>query len=236
MVFKLRTAKHGYDYNFSLTDPAVRADAELQAPSPSMLLTAHLCREIADAMTPTRKQHRDDCVARLKLENLKKEDQDAKLMGDARYVRGLVLAGAKYLFGEFVGLVLFRALGAKVHEAGPKLLNTRSMRPVFEHRDFEVLKSSIESDTYVDGDVFAILWALYANCIENIVDIASWRQQFEQAAVRSRFNYSEFNRKKIYEHLESLDKVYQKRPFPQPWSHGFERCNGIFRYVTTAVS
>jgi hypothetical protein len=84
------------------------------------------------------------------------------------------------------------------------------------------------------GDVFAVLWGLYNYCLENIIEQASWRQQFEQAAVRSRFNYSEYNRKALFGELENLDRVYQKRPLPHPWSEGIEKYRGIFSYVRAA--
>jgi hypothetical protein len=42
VIFRKRVAKHGFDYDFKLLDPAVREDAEDQAPSQYMLLTAYL--------------------------------------------------------------------------------------------------------------------------------------------------------------------------------------------------
>jgi hypothetical protein len=47
VVFKRRIVKHGYDYNFSFFDPAVRGDAQDQAPNPQTLLLSELLREIA---------------------------------------------------------------------------------------------------------------------------------------------------------------------------------------------
>ena len=104
LIFKKRTKRHGYDYNFSFQDAAIRTEAEDQAPSPHALLLSQLLREVADELTPTRKQNRDDGINRLRLINLKKEEQDARLAQDEIYIRGLVLAGAKYLFPEFCGL------------------------------------------------------------------------------------------------------------------------------------
>jgi hypothetical protein len=200
-----------------------------------MLLLSNLCREIADELTPSRKQNREDGVKRLKLEKRKKEEQDAELARDPKYIRGLVLAGAKYLFAEFCGLVLFRSLGPSLHDAGSKLLATPSMKALFTEKDFAVITKAIKTEEYDTSDLFAVLWAIYTNCLENIIEMPNWRQQFEQAAVRSRFNYSDFNRKALFQQLESLDKVYQKRAYPQPWSEGIEKHKGIFRYVS-AVS
>ena len=67
LIFKKRPAKHGYDYNFSFQDPAVRTEAEDQAPSPHALLLAELLREIADELTPTRKQNRDELIEAIKV-------------------------------------------------------------------------------------------------------------------------------------------------------------------------
>jgi len=53
----------------------------------------------------------------------------------------------------------------------------------------------------VDGSV-PILWALYLYCLSNIVEMPNWRQLFEQASVRSRFNYSDFNRNALFNGLD----------------------------------
>jgi hypothetical protein len=235
VVFRKRIAKHGYDYGFRFLDPAVKDEAEEQAPSHYMLLVSFLCREMADTLTPSRRQNRDEAVRRLKLERLKKEEQDAKLSEDSGYTKGLVLAGAKYLFAEFCGLILFRSLGKEAHQIGPKLISTKSMRPIVKERDFNQLKRSVTVEEFEAGDFFAITWALYNFCLEQIIGLPAWRQQFHQAAVRSRFNYSEFNRTELMKQLESLDKVYQKRPFPASWSQGFEEAKGIFAHFRASL-
>lgn len=236
LVFRKRIAKHGYDYDFKFLDASVREDASDQAPSHYMLLVAVLAHEAANHLTPSRRQNRDDAIKRLKADKLKKEDQDAKLSEDSVYTKGLVLAGAKYLFPEFCGLLLFRALGKEMHTIGPKLVATKSMKSMVAERSFETIRKAIETEEFEDGDFFAIAWALYNFCLEQIIGLPSWRQQFEQAAVRSRFNYSEFNRRELYKQLEALDKVYQKRPFPAPWSQGFEERKGIFAYFKKALT
>ena len=232
LIFKNRVVKHGFDYNLSPSDPAVRADAENQAPNVEFLLLSYLLREIADGLTPSRNKNREDSVKRLRLEKEKKEVQDAELVKDSAYIRGLVLAGAKYLFVDFCGLVLFRALGAGFYERADMLLNTRSMKPMYTDRNLEPLSDTIDGDNYDQADIFAVLWALYNYCLENIIEQNSWRQQFEQAAVRSRFNYSDYNRRTLFAQLENLDRVYQRRPIPHPWSEGIEQHKGIFAYVS----
>jgi hypothetical protein len=159
-VFKLRVAKHGYDYNLSFSDPSVRSEAEEQAPSPQALLLSELLREVADGLTPSRKQNRDDTVKRLKLEKLKKEEQDAQLVRDSLYTRGLVLAGAKYLFVDFCGLVFFRALGLGLYTAANWILHSRSLKPFFEARDISFIQSVIKADDYKVDDVIAVLWGV----------------------------------------------------------------------------
>jgi hypothetical protein len=236
LVFRKRIAKHGYDYGFRFLEPAVRDDAEEQAPSYYMLLISFLAREIADVLILSHRQNRDEAVKRLKLERLTKEDQDAKLSEDSVYTKGLVLAGAKYLFAEFCGLVLFRSLGKEIHQIGPKLCATKSMRPIVKDRDFSQLKRSISVEEFEPGDFFAIAWALYNFCLEQIIGLPAWRQQFQQAAVRSRFNYSEFNRTELIKQVESLDKVYQKRAFPASWSQGFEESKGIFAHFKASLT
>ena len=56
LIFRKRIAKSGFDYDFKLLDPAVREEAEDQAPSQYMLLTAYLLYKIADVLTPSRRQ------------------------------------------------------------------------------------------------------------------------------------------------------------------------------------
>jgi hypothetical protein len=168
------------------------------------------------------------------LEKLKKEDQDAKLVQDAVYIRGLVLAGAKYLFVDFCGLVLFRALGPELYTSTDRILNTKSMKPLLTDRDLEPMRTALQNDDFQEADVVTVLWGLYNACLENIIEQSSWRQQFEQAAVRSRFNYSDYNRKALFSELENLDRVYQKRSIPRPWSEGMEKNKGIFAYISYA--
>jgi hypothetical protein len=153
------------------------------------------------------------------------------LVQDESYIRGLVLAGAKYLFVDFCGLIFYRALGSQLHEAAIDILNTKSMKPIFTDHDFAPFQRVITEADFVQNDVVAVLWGLYNYCLENIIGQTTWRQQFDQAAVRSRFNYSDYNRKSLYAQLENLDQVYQKRPVPQPWSEGIEKHKGIFKYV-----
>jgi hypothetical protein len=154
VVFKQRVIKHGYDYNFLFSDPALRAEAQDQAPNPQSLLLSELLREVADGLTPTRRQNRDEAVKRLKLEKLKKEDQDAQLVRDGSYIRGLVLAGAKYLFVDFCGLILFRVLGASIYDVAGNLLQTRSMKPVYTMRDLEPMRNVLLKDDFETGRRF----------------------------------------------------------------------------------
>jgi hypothetical protein len=74
LVFKKRVIKPGFAYNLSFSEPALRSEAEDQAPSVEGLLLAQLLREIADELTPSRRQNRDDAVERLRIQKVKKED------------------------------------------------------------------------------------------------------------------------------------------------------------------
>jgi hypothetical protein len=235
LVFKKRTAKHGFAYNLSFSEPALRSEAEDQAPNAEGLLLAQLLWEVADELTPSRRQNRDDAVERLRIQNLKKEDQDAKLVQDPAYIRGLVLAGAKYLFVEFVGMILFTALSDQVYDKAPAILKSRSMAAMFKERDIKPMRTVYENDDYKEDDLIPTLWAVYNYCLENLVNQTSWRQQFEQAAVLSRFNYSDYNRRTLYGELINLDTVYQKRAYPTPWSEGIEKARGIFAYAAAAL-
>lgn len=223
--------KHGQSYNFSFLDVNVRSEAEEQAPNASSLLLSQLLREMADGLTPSRRQHRESAVKRLRLEKSPKDEQDAQLLQDTDYIRGLVLAGAKYLFIDFCGLVLFRALSNDIYYYSERILRSRSMRHIYLDRNVEPIQKYIDSEDYPESDLVLVLWALFNYCLENIIEQASWRQQFEQAAVRSRFNYSEYNRKTLFNEVENLDRVYQRRPIPRPWSEGFEKNKGVFAYV-----
>jgi hypothetical protein len=56
------------------------------------------------------------------------------------------------------------------------------------------MRTVIENGDFREDDLIPVLWAVYTYCLENLVNQTSWRAQFEQAAVRSRFNYSDYNR------------------------------------------
>jgi hypothetical protein len=90
LVFKKRVVKHGYDYNLSFSDPGVRGEAGESSASPQALLLSELLREVANDLTPSRKQNRDDAVRRLRLDKESKEAQDAQLVKDERGLRGRI--------------------------------------------------------------------------------------------------------------------------------------------------
>ena len=123
-----------------------------------------------------------------------------------------------------------------MHNKAGKLLQTKSMLPLFGSRHLEPARGIIDRGEFAVDDPVPILWALYLYCLSNIIEMPNWRQQFEQAAVRSRFNYSDFNRNALFTQLDSIDKVYQRRPLPTEWSEGMETHKGIFNYVRAVLN
>src|SRR3954454_4508110 len=61
--------------------------------------------------------------------------------------------------------------------------------------DIGDLRSLKTLKDYTQFDLLNVLWELYEYVFGVVVDNTSWRQQFSQAAVRSRFNFSEYNRR-----------------------------------------
>jgi hypothetical protein len=132
-------------------------------------------------------------------------------------------------------MILFTALGDQLHNNFSAILKSRSMAAMFKERDIKPMRTVIENGDFREDDLIPVLWAVYTYCLENLVHQTSWRAQFEQAAVRSRFNYSDYNRRALYGELINLDTVYQKRAYPTPWSEGIEKARGIFAYAAAAT-
>jgi hypothetical protein len=81
-VFKTRITKHGFDYDFSWGNSNIDEDAQPAAPSASTLLISYLTYQLANALIPTGREHRQQCVERLGLHGKTREEQDVILNED----------------------------------------------------------------------------------------------------------------------------------------------------------
>ena len=231
LVFLRRTVKHGFDYDFKLTrDSAVFADSQERSPDPSALLLAHLTREVADYLAPSRKENRDRAIKALGLENRSRDEQDRELDIDPNYQKGKMLRGMLTLFVEFVGFTLYRALGDEVHIRAGHLLSLHSFKPIYEQFDFEPLVTRYTSRNFLKDDLIVILFSAFEHCVGALYD-SNWLRGYNDAPVKNKYIYSVRTRKQLLEELIELDKRFGRSEMVRDWADGFNEAKGIFNFV-----
>lgn len=92
LIFLKKTIQHGFDYGLRLTlDSRVWAEAENGSPAPDAMLSAYLCREVADYLALGRRENRDSAISRLGLNTKTRDEQDRALDSDPEYQKQKIL-------------------------------------------------------------------------------------------------------------------------------------------------
>ena len=235
LVFLRRTTKHGFDYDFKLNkDSAVYGDSIERCPVPSAMLLAHLTREVADHLAPSRKENRDRAIKSLGIANKSRDEQDRELDIDPSYQKGKMLRGMLTLFVEFVGFVLFRSFGQDMHDKADRILRTKSLKPVFENMDFNNLVSKYETRNFDKDDIIIILYCAFEQCVSSLYD-SNWLRAYNDAPVKNKYIYSAKTRRQLLEELIELDKRFSRTEWVRDWADGFNEAKGVFSFVRSLV-
>jgi AIPR protein len=236
LIFLHRTIKHGFDYDFRLTrDSAVYLGAKENAADPTALLLATLIRDVADHLAPSRKENRERAIRNLDLGSKSRDEQDRELDNDPGYQKGKMLRGMLTLFVEFVGFVLFRALGDRVHDRIPKLRNTPSMKAIFENLDYEPLVQRYAKRDFEKIDLMPVLYAAFEHCVGALYESPTWIRGYNDAPVKNKYIYSPTTRRQLFEELLELDKRFGRTEWVRDWADGFNEKKGIFRQITSVI-
>jgi hypothetical protein len=235
LVFLRRTPKHGYDYDFKLTrDSPVFSESLEKSPDPSAMLLAHLCREVADRLAPSRKENRERAIKNLGLSNKSRDEQDRELDADANYQRGKMLRGMLTLFVEFVGFALYRALGDQVHERSRNLLRSAGVKPIFEQLDVDSLRNRYLTRNFPKDDLLVVLFSAFEHCVGALYE-SNWLRGYNDAAVKNKYIYAVRTRRQLLEELIELDKRFARTEWVRDWADGFNEKKGVFRFISSVL-
>ncbi len=231
MIFLRRTVQHGYDYDFNLTQESdVYREGIEGSPAPQLLLTAWLCREAADQLAIGRRENRETSIARLGLAGKSRDEQDRALELDTAYQINRIIRGMLTLFVEFVGFVLFRALGKDFHVYGVRLIDNGSFRQMATRLDAADMVAAYRQQRFGKDDLLPILFAAFDHCVKQLYE-SNWLRAYNDAPTKNRFIYSTRTRKPLLDELVELDKRFTRGEWVRSWADGFNEANGVFTYV-----
>jgi hypothetical protein len=236
LIFLRRNIKHGFDYDFRLTrESAVYTEAQEKSPDPASMILASLIRDVADHLAPSRKENRERAIRNLDLGRRSRDEQDRELDTDPGYQKGKMLRGMLTLFVEFVGFVLFRSLGDRVHERASNLRKTPSMKAIFESLDFDGLVKRYAERDFDKTDVILVLFAAFEHCVGSLYDNPSWLRGYNDAPVKNKYIYSSGTRRQLLEELLELDKRFARTEWVRDWADAFNEKKGIFRQISSVL-
>jgi hypothetical protein len=235
LIFTHQTRRHGVDYDFTLA--RARDEAIAQSPNARLMLLSWLAREFAAEMVPTAAQNREEACARLGIDPARtsKAELDVRLSQDNRFVLNQALGGMSLLFVEFVGFVCYRTLDEQLHRHGHRLLANGSFASLATQFDIDLVKAQVEAGTTSADDVLAILWQIFVEKIDDMVNSA-WGDSYRAAPVKVRFVFNPRDtRERLYRTIQSLDSFMQKRSVKESWAVGIPEGQGLFSFVRNCV-
>jgi AIPR protein len=231
LIFLRRAKRHGYDYDFRLTqDSSVYKEAASGSPDPAAMLVPWLCREAADALAISRRENREKSIIRLGLKDRGRDDQDRALDGDPEYQINKISRGMLTLFVEFVGFVLFRALGDNFHTDSGKLLKNGCFQALANQLNPTEMIRRYQSQEFHRDDLLPILFAAFDHCVRQLYE-SNWLRSYNDASVKNKFIYSIRTRKQLLEELIELDRRFTRGEWVRSWADGFNAAHGVFSHV-----
>ena len=231
LIFLKKTALHGFDYSFKLTqDSKVWPEAESGSPDPMAMLTAYLCREAANDLALSRRENRERSIVRLALSSKTRDEQDRVLDQDPDYQKQKILRGMLTLFSEFVGFVLFKSLRERFHTHASSVLRNGSFSDLALNLDPTVLASRYRERSFAKDDLIVILYSAFEHCIGQLYE-SNWLRGYNDAPVKNKYIYSVSTRKQLLEESVELDKRFARTEWVRDWADGFNESKGLFRIV-----
>jgi hypothetical protein len=230
LVFLHRTPRHAADYGFEISTP--REEWKDQAPSHTVMLVGYLARQFAKGVALSSKENRELSCQRLGIDptEIPKEQLDLTLAKDDDYLLEQVLSAMSFVFVEFFGYMLYRALDEKVHDAGYQLLRNRSLKYLYETSDFDGVALQVRAGDFETDDLIAIAWSAFRHTIDQLM-AGPWMQSYQTARNRTRFNHSIETRTRIYRELDELNKFMERGQLTRVWAAGIPPERGLYRYI-----
>lgn len=236
LIFLHRTKRHGAMYAF---DPAqAREDWLNYAPAPDMILASCLAREFARRVPLAGKENRQRAMERLGLSSsdstFTREQVEAQLLQDEDYLLEQVLSGLSWLFVDSLGYLLYRACGDSVHEVGKRLLADGSLAALAKGADFDAVAATVRNEEAEPSDILPVAWYAFRHTLGQLL-AGPWRQSYLTARNRTRFNYQNSTRQKVYEQLDNLDRFMTKAQLTQPWAAGIPAKTGLYSHFASLL-
>lgn len=247
LIFKKRTKRHGYYFDFSPSAAVLPENTVEYSPDVNLMLTSYLSFTLAKAIIPAPNDNRKLCIERLGDEiNSKLEVQDYTKISpvdldgimfekDNLFAINQVLRFMPFLFTDFVGFVLFQTLGENIHNHGREILTNHSFNTLMEEFDTETIKNLILNEQFNKNDLLIILWLVFYDKIEDWIN-SEWKQNYINAERKARFVLSKETRIKLYNDIIEMDKFMKKRTLTKTWAVGVKQFQGFFQYIKECVS
>lgn len=233
LIFKQRTGKHGFDYNYDWRRAS--DNARNLSPASDLLLVAHLAFEFARFMTPSPQENRRQAMKRLRIaENISRQEQDVLLSKDEKFVLMQALNAMAYLFVEFTGFIFFKTFEEELHRMGPKILANHTYQEMTKHTVPNLDQEQIWNGDFSPDDVLVVLWLIFVDTIEDLFN-SPWGEGYKTAIVKTRFILRAENRTYFYKTILKRDSYMQKKTPQTNWSFGVKENQGLFDFIKQCI-
>ena len=196
----------------------------------NILHNGHHNREAADRLAVGRRENRETSIARLGLVGKSRDEQDRALELDTTYQINKIIRGMLTLFVEFVGFVMFRALGDRLHTDGVRIIENGTFRELATRLDSSEMVAQYRQQRFQKDDLLPILFAAFDHCVKQLYE-SNWLRGYNDAAVKNKFIYSGRTRQQLLDELLELDKRFSRGDWVRSWADGFNEANGVLAHV-----
>jgi hypothetical protein len=246
LIFKRRTNKHGFEFDYNPKEANSENNSEEGAPNATLMLVSYLSFIFATSIVPKPRENRKEACERLGAEiNKKLGVDDIKKLNtleldgrlsevDGKFALNHALRYMPFLFTDFVGFILYSSLGKNIHNHGQNILSNHSFDVMKCELDTASIKQKIENKTFENNDLLVILWLIFFGKIEEWMD-SNWRQSYRNADRKTRFVLSKETRNRLYKEVKELDEFMQKRLLTKSWAIGVEPNQRLFEFIKKCV-
>jgi len=235
LAFLHRTPRHAAQFGYQAS--TARDEWIDEAPAPASMLVSFLARQLAKEVRLSSRENRESACERLRLDpdNIPREELDVSLSKDDDYLLEQVLSGMSFVFVEFFGYLLYEALGEDIHSAGSRLLQNGSLKYLSGTVDFETVAKNVHSGQTEPDDLLVVAWLAFRHTIDQLM-AGPWKQSYQTARNRTRFNHSIDTRSRICKQVDELNKFMEKSQLIQVWAAGIPARIGLYQYFRSILS
>ena len=139
------------------------------------------------------------------------------------------------LFTEFVGFILYRALGDNFQQYGPQILKNHSFAILATQYAIDEVKEKIDSGIFAERDLLVVLWLAFVDTIEDMIT-GGWGLLYSAAPIKVRFIFNQKDtRERLYRDIQSTNDFMKKRSLKKTWAVGVAEGQGLFEFVRSCI-